>query len=103
MLDNFLKSEDTELQLPKCNAFLRKLIYQMVSNKYSDEIRLETRVLENKDRILYALKSSVEEREEVERKKCEQELSDLKDAVGFSTVIQYIADSVSCFLCLTTF
>lgn len=63
--------------------------------KYTDEIRLETRVLENKDRILYALKSSLEEREEAERKKCEEELSNLKDAVGFSTVIQYIADSVN--------
>lgn len=95
MIDGFLASdEDEELVLPKCNGFLRKLMYQAVE-KYGNDMCLETRVLDNKDRVLVAIKTSEEMKIEREKQKCRQELEDLQDAVGFSTVIQHLSESVS--------
>lgn len=95
LIDDFLISDEEELKLPRCNAYVRKLIYQTIASKYGDDLNLETRIIENGDRCLFATRSSPEKKVEFEKKKGEKELDDLKDAVGFSTVIQYISDSVS--------
>lgn len=64
-------------------------------DRYGPSISLETRIMDNKDRILVAVKSDAIRKAEKERQKCKQELNDLQDSVGFSAVIQHLADSVS--------
>lgn len=95
-IEMFLDSNETELQLPKCNSFLRRLVYQTKAEKFSDKITLETRQLENKDRILFVRRLKTrEEEEEIEKQKYEEQIRELEDFVGFTKVLQMIVTSVS--------
>lgn len=95
-IEMFLDSNETELQLPKCNSFLRRLVYQTKTEKFSDKITLETRQLENKDRILFVRRLKTrEEEEEIEKQKYEEQIRELEDFVGFTKVLQMIVTSVS--------
>nr|CAH7723025.1 unnamed protein product [Callosobruchus chinensis] len=92
-LEEFIKSGNDELQLPRCNAFYRRLIYQTKTEKFADKISVETRQL-NKDRILFATKfKSKEDEEESESKKYKEEVKELEDYIGFSKVIKMIINS----------
>lgn len=92
-LQDFLASEENEKELPKCNAFLRLLIYQVAKEKFQDQISLETRVV-GKDRILFAKKyKSQIERMEIDEKKIEDMQNSMNDYIGFSKVIRMIIES----------
>lgn len=97
-IQTFLKSNEDEVVLPRCNAFLRRLIYQTVQEKLKDQVSLETRTV-NRDKLLVATKPKTrEQRENDEQKRIETELKDLDDAVGFSKVLRLLINSVSfCF------
>ncbi|KAJ8923107.1 hypothetical protein NQ315_001660 [Exocentrus adspersus] len=93
-IEEFLQSDQVELQLPKCNSFLRRLIYQTKSEKFRDRISVETRKMDNKDRILFVtrLKSKVEEAE-MQKQKYEEQLSELDAFVGFTKVLRMVVNS----------
>lgn len=92
-IDNFLESGDNELELPKCNAYFRKLIYQTQREIYFDRISLETRQKE-KDRILFVTKlKTVEEEAQLAKKKYEERLKEIEDFRGFSKVMKFIIKS----------
>lgn len=94
-IDNFLQSDDVELQFPKCNAFLRRLIYQTRSESYFDKISLETRQVDN-DRILFARRlQNRAELEKIERERYQRELEEFNNFEGFSKVLKMIVKSVS--------
>ena len=96
-IEKFLESsEPEELEFDRCNAFLRKLIFQEVGQRFgSDKIFLESRVMENKNRVLVATRTGSEEmKKQKEKEKMERELKELEDAIGFSTVIKKISESV---------
>lgn len=69
-------------------------MYQSVQERYGEDVVLETRIMENKDRFLFVTRMTADEKVAKEKKRCEQELIDLKDNVGVSTVVQYISESV---------
>ncbi|ENN76445.1 hypothetical protein YQE_07039, partial [Dendroctonus ponderosae] len=54
-LEAFLASNESELQLPKCNSFLRRLLYQTNNEKFHNRIQLSTHSV-NSERILFATK-----------------------------------------------
>lgn len=84
--------------LPKCNAFLRRLIYQTAQTKFADKVILKTKQLENKDRILFVTKfKGKEELKKEENKRIEEERELLEEVIGFSKVVKYIVNSVSVF------
>ncbi|XP_056647832.1 poly(A)-specific ribonuclease PARN-like [Diorhabda sublineata] len=92
-IDNFLESGDKELQLPKCNAYFRKLIYQTQRELYSDRISLETRQIEN-DRILFVTKlKTAEEEAELAKKKYDERLREIENFRGFTKVMKFIIKS----------
>ncbi|KAG5879707.1 hypothetical protein JTB14_008533 [Gonioctena quinquepunctata] len=92
-IELFLQSEQLELQLPKCNSFFRRLVYQTKSEKFSNKIFLETRQVD-KDRILFVTKAiSKEEELEIENKKYENQLEELDDFTGFTKVLKAIVKS----------
>lgn len=94
-MEDFIDSEEQELKLPKCNAFLRRLIYQTNTEKFSDKIELETKNVD-KDRILFASRlKTPQERRDMEEKKYTDLIAQMEDYVGFSKVIRLIVDSVS--------
>ncbi|CAH0564741.1 unnamed protein product [Brassicogethes aeneus] len=93
ILDNFLESNDTEVQLPRCNAFARRLVYQTAAEKFGDRLNVETRQMD-KDRVLFAYKMRTkEEEEEIERKKYEEALEAFDSYVGFSKVLKMVRES----------
>ncbi|CAG9830689.1 unnamed protein product [Diabrotica balteata] len=92
-IESFLTSDKVELQLPKCNAFFRKLIYQTKEEKYSNQIYLETRQVD-KDRVLFVTKlKSPEEERELARKRYEENLKELDNFYGFSKLLKVLIKS----------
>lgn len=80
--------------LPKCNAFVRRLVYQTVQDKLNNKVSLETRTL-NRDKILVATRPKTKkEKETEEQKRVETELKDLNDALGFTKVLRALVNSV---------
>ncbi|XP_019870865.1 poly(A)-specific ribonuclease PARN isoform X2 [Aethina tumida] len=92
-LENFAESNETEMSLPRCGPFAKKLIYQVAEDKFENKLTLESRQVE-KDRILFAVKQRPKEREqEIFEKKHEDDFQQLEDYLGFSRVIQVLKDS----------
>lgn len=82
------------MEIPKCNGFVRRLIYQTYHQNFADAVLLETR-LQNKDRIMFATKcKTAQEKEDVMEKKLQDMLSTFENSVGFSKVIKKIIESV---------
>ena len=47
----FLDENKTdEMEIDRCNAFIRRLLFQELGSKFKDEAFVETKVLENKSR-----------------------------------------------------
>jgi poly(A)-specific ribonuclease len=96
-IETFLaSSEPEELVLDRCNAFVRKLIFQTVGQRFdSNVVQLESRLTDNRNRVLVVTRAgSVEERKKKEQEKKDKELQDLEDAVGFTAVLRKISESV---------
>lgn len=96
-IETFLaSSEPEELVVDRCNAFVRKLVFQTVGQRFdSNALQLESRVLENRNRVLVVTRGgSIEERKKKEQEKRDKELQDLEDAVGFSLLLRKISESV---------
>lgn len=80
--------------LPKCNSFIRRLIYQTVEAKFKNKVSLETRTV-NRDKIFVATRPKTkEEKEREEQKRVKAELKDLDDALGFTKVLRALVNSV---------
>ncbi|KAK6170289.1 hypothetical protein SNE40_018712 [Patella caerulea] len=87
------KSEEESLNLPVCNGFQRKLIYQTVRNKFS-AVHLEAKKGEKKDRYICVTKISGEEEMKMrEGAKQAAERAEIDDAVGFSKVVRMLSQS----------
>ncbi|XP_049826457.1 poly(A)-specific ribonuclease PARN isoform X2 [Aethina tumida] len=92
-LENFAESNETEISLPKCSPFARKLIYQVAGEKFENKLTLESRQVE-KDRILFAVRQRTKEKEqEIIEKKHEEDLQQLEDYIGFSKVLEVLRES----------
>ncbi|KAF7278366.1 hypothetical protein GWI33_008498 [Rhynchophorus ferrugineus] len=92
-IKDFINSDDTEMEIPRCNGFLRRLIYQTCHQNFSDMVTLETR-LQNKDRILFAMKcKTAQEKEDIMEKKMQDMLNTFENSIGFSKVIKKIIES----------
>ncbi|PSN44566.1 Poly(A)-specific ribonuclease PARN [Blattella germanica] len=95
-IEKFLESsEPEELELDRCNAFIRKLIFQEVQQRFdSNKVFIESRVVENRNRVLVVSRNGTQElREQKEKEKRDKELQELEDAVGFTTVVKKISES----------
>jgi len=82
--------------LDRCNAFVRKLIFQTVNQRFdSNAVQLDSRLTDNRNRVLVVTRAgSIEERKKKEQEKRDKELQDLEDAVGFTLVLRKISESV---------
>ncbi|CAE1324447.1 PARN [Acanthosepion pharaonis] len=95
MVTDFQENEEVSvLDLPPCNGFQRKLLYQTIRNKFSSNIHLETKTGEKKERFIVVTKISGDD--DLKKKELERHTSEMKDlnnAVGFSRVIRLLAQS----------
>lgn len=97
-MEVFLQGDKTEKILPRQSAYIRKLVYQELPKHFKNKLQIETKTLENKDRVLVVKRfKSKEEQEKEEQSKISSEEAELKLCIGFSDVIKLIAQSVSMF------
>ncbi|CAK1546976.1 unnamed protein product [Leptosia nina] len=91
----FLKeNKREEMEIDRCNAFMRRLLFQELGTRYKDVAFVETKVLENKDRVLKVTRlSSSQDRKSRDDEKKEKEWEELEEAVGFSKIARMISQS----------
>ncbi|XP_023943220.2 poly(A)-specific ribonuclease PARN [Bicyclus anynana] len=86
------KSE--EMEIDRCNAFIRRLLFQELGARFKNEAFVESKVLENKNRVLKVTKlKSVSEVKDLDTQKKEKEWEEFEEAVGFSKVARMISQS----------
>ena len=92
-IEDFLTSDAEEITIDKCNAFMRRLVYQEAKIRWPNKVRVESKV-ENTWQCLSIQKiGTKEEEEEKENKKREKEKLEIKQAVGLSNLLKKIVES----------
>lgn len=95
-VQNFLKSTDKKnIIIGKCNAFQRKLIYQMIEKDFGKDVTATSLQKDNAKVISVERKLSSEAQKELIEQKNAQEEDELHRMVGLSALMQKISDSVS--------
>ncbi|XP_065086285.1 poly(A)-specific ribonuclease PARN-like [Ochlerotatus camptorhynchus] len=91
-IEVFLKSEDKDFTITKCNGFQRKLVYQLIDSKYQKAISTSSVTLENNHKaILVERKRTKEQELKLEAERAAQENEELELAVGLSLVLQELS------------
>lgn len=94
-IEEFLASDKDELTIDKCNAFIRRLVYQEARIRWPNKLRIEGKV-ENTWQCLLVQKIGTEdEEEEKDNQKRDKEKLELTQAVGLSNLLRKIVESVS--------
>ncbi|KZC04656.1 Poly(A)-specific ribonuclease PARN [Dufourea novaeangliae] len=92
-IDEFLASEAEELIIDKCNAFIRRLVHQEVRVRWPNKLRVESKSDCSGHSLIVQRSGTREEEEHKEIQRREREKLEIKEAVGFSTVLKKIAES----------
>ncbi|CAH3997884.1 poly(A)-specific ribonuclease PARN-like [Pieris brassicae] len=88
------ENKSNEMEVDRCNAFVRRLLFQELGSRFKNDVFLETKVFENKDRILKVTRlSSSDERKNKDDERKEKEWEDLEEAIGFSKIARLISQS----------
>nr|ANG83463.1 poly(A)-specific ribonuclease [Biston betularia] len=87
-------NKSDEMEIDRCNSFVRLLIYQELKLRFKDEIIVETKILENKSRLLKVLRVKLDsDTKSHTTKRIEREWDEFEEAVGFSKVARMISQS----------
>ncbi|XP_051173834.1 poly(A)-specific ribonuclease PARN-like isoform X2 [Leptopilina boulardi] len=92
-IEEFINSDADKLSIDRCNAFIRRLVYQEVKMKWRKKVNLDFKA-EGPNQILVVTKVGTkeeEEKKEAERK--EKEQLEMKDAIGLSALLKKISNS----------
>ncbi|XP_022120788.2 poly(A)-specific ribonuclease PARN [Pieris rapae] len=88
------ENKANEMEIDRCNAFVRRLLFQELGSRFKNDVFLETKVLENKDRTLKITRmSSSDDRKNKDQERKEKEWEDLEDIISFSKVARLISQS----------
>uniref|UniRef100_A0A182XYR9 Poly(A)-specific ribonuclease RNA-binding domain-containing protein n=1 Tax=Anopheles stephensi TaxID=30069 RepID=A0A182XYR9_ANOST len=91
-IEEFLQSDRSELIVGKCNAFQRKLIYQMIEQRFQRKVSTSTVSLEsNQKAIKVERKRTYEEEQALDDQRRERENEDLQMSIGMSLVLQELS------------
>lgn len=92
-IEIFIDSDKEEMVLPRCNSYIRRLVYQEAQKTLETRASLETRQIE-KDRLLVVTRLKCEkDKQKEELEKVEKEKKEFDNCVGFSEIIKCIVDS----------
>lgn len=92
-IEDFLASDAEEITIDKCNAFMRRLVYQEAKIRWPNKVRIEGKI-ENTWHCLSIQKTGTkEEEEEKDNKKREKDKLEIKQAVGLSQLLKKIVES----------
>lgn len=96
-VENWLKDSASKntLRIDNPNPFQRRLLYNTIKPKFSDQygFHMETIKGKDKDRHLLLTKASLEEQQQLERERDQSEFIELEEALGFSKIIQTMVES----------
>ncbi|CAH2037934.1 unnamed protein product, partial [Iphiclides podalirius] len=83
-----------EMEIDRCNAYIRRLLFQELGARFKNEVFIETKILENKSRVLKVTRiTSKNEGIDRDAQKKVKEWEEFEDAVGFSKVARMISQS----------
>ncbi|CAH2241330.1 jg20498 [Pararge aegeria aegeria] len=83
-----------EMEIDRCNAFIRRLLFQELGTRFKTEAFVESKVLENKNRVLKVTKlKSATDVKDLDTQRKEKEWEEFNEAVGFSHVARMISQS----------
>ena len=80
-------------QIPPCNGYVRKLIYQTAKQRFKAGIHMESSTNDKKERFIVVTKVSEDEKKKLEEAKQAKEQELIDNAVGFSQVVKMISQS----------
>ncbi|KAG6454788.1 poly(A)-specific ribonuclease PARN isoform X2 [Manduca sexta] len=87
-------NKSDEMEIEKCNSFVRLLLFQEIRARFKDEVLIESKILENKTRVLKVIRiKSEDDTKNYNAQKNEREWEELEEAVGFSKVARMISQS----------
>lgn len=93
-IQEMLKDPEGKItQVPPCNGYLRKLIYQTAKQRFKAGIHMEAAMNENKERFIVITKVNEDEKKKLEDEKQAKEDELIENAVGFSQVVKMISQS----------
>lgn len=80
--------------IEKCNAFIRRLVYQEVKLRWPNKLKVESKMNNFGCSLVIQRLGTKEEEEQREIEKREREKTEIQQAVGLSILMRKIADSV---------
>ncbi|KAK9309234.1 hypothetical protein QLX08_000987 [Tetragonisca angustula] len=92
-IDEFITSEEEELVIDKCNAFIRRLIYQEAKLRWPNKLRIESKLENFACSLVIQRSGTKEEEEQKDVEKREKERTEIQQAVGLSMLMRKISDS----------
>ncbi|KAJ6643112.1 Poly(A)-specific ribonuclease PARN, partial [Pseudolycoriella hygida] len=93
-IEEFLKSSDDEKYIARnCNAFQRKLIYQLLERRYEHTISASSCNESNQKVILLKKLQSKEQQREIQLEEINKERIQIEDVIGFSNFIQFLSQT----------
>lgn len=96
-VSDFLDSTEKEITIEHCNAFKRKIVYQMLEQEFAGEVEVSSRCLPHSNIKILVVERKRSSAEEAARQKGKLQLErdNLEDYVGFTTVLMLLSESVS--------
>lgn len=96
-VNEFLASDEKEITIEHCNAFRRKLVYQLLEQEFANKVFASPRKLTNSSIkvIVIQRKKTNSEEKQYFADKLEQEWAEMEDYIGFTTILKQLSDSVS--------
>ena len=84
-----------KLELEGMNAFQRKLVFTAASQRFGEQLFLESTASPKspRDRTIVVTRVKAGEKEAKDRQREESEMGDLEEALGFSRVVRHISQS----------
>lgn len=94
-----MESKDNETEknvvFGNCNAFQRKLIYQVIQRDFHDEITATSQTVNNQKAIVIERKWSAERQQQEVQQQNQDDESEYRRLVGLSALLLKISQSVS--------
>lgn len=96
----FLRSDEKEITVEHCNAFRRKLVYQLLEQEFANQVFSSSRKLPHStiNVIVIQRKKSDAEEQKYYADKLQQENDAIEDYIGFTTIVKLLSESVSAYV-----
>lgn len=87
-------STEKNVVFGNCNAFQRKLIYQVVQKEFNDDVTATSQTVNNQKVIVIERKWSTERKEQESEQQNEEDENEYRRLVGLSALLLKISKSV---------